>query len=100
MKKLFIIGTILCLGFLSAVAQELEKPRPQPDADGRIITDRKGFDLQWPGSEVTSELVIPKKGSKVYMLGVDEPLDWKVKKGKLTVSIPQELQPAENRSCK
>jgi hypothetical protein len=72
MKKLFIIGTILCLGFLSAVAQELEKPRPQPDADGHIITDRKGFDLHQP-----------------YM-----------EEAELTVSIHQELQTAENRPCK
>ncbi|MFC2113684.1 alpha-L-fucosidase, partial [Bacteroidota bacterium] len=56
--------------------------------------------LEWPGDEFRSSLVSPTKGSKVYMLGVDAALPWKMKSGQLVVSIPEELQQEENRPCK
>ncbi len=56
--------------------------------------------MAWPGNEFTSALVKPVKGSKVVMLGVEEPLAWKMEGGNLVISIPGYLQEADKRPCK
>ena len=56
--------------------------------------------MGWPGGEFRSALVKPRKGSKVYMLGVEESLPWKMKDGEFIISIPENLQEENNRPCK
>jgi alpha-L-fucosidase len=56
--------------------------------------------LKWPGSTFTSKLVAPVKGSKIYLLGAAQALQWSLKGEELMIRIPEELQPEENRPCK
>ena len=56
---------------------------------------------EWPGNQLKLNSVTPKKGSSVYLLGIDEPLDWSydLKAGTTTIQIPEKLQPESNRPC-
>lgn len=55
------------------------------------------FMLEWPGTQVTSNILVPKAGSTITMLGVKKPLDWKVEGGKLVVTIPPAI--ASKKPC-
>jgi alpha-L-fucosidase len=56
--------------------------------------------IGWPGSEFRSRLVSPLDGSRIYMLGVDEPMAWDIRNGELIIHIPEYLQEEGNRPCK
>ena len=56
--------------------------------------------LQWPGDTFHSRKIKPKKGSKVYLLGIKNALKWKQEEDQLIVQIPKELQEEQNRPCK
>lgn len=47
--------------------------------------------LEWPGPVFTSRLVGPKEGSKVFMLGVEKPLEWTFINGELAIDIPESV---------
>lgn len=53
--------------------------------------------LKWPGEEFRSKVLVPSPGSEVHMLGVNEPLPWRMDNGKLVVEFPQAIQ--DNRPC-
>jgi alpha-L-fucosidase len=60
----------------------------------------------WPGTLLNLKTVEPKRGSKIYMLGYDIPLEWKYSYGSfssatnLEILIPTELQDESKRPCK
>ena len=47
--------------------------------------------LKWEGDQLKSKLLRPKKNSKVYMLGVEEDLEWRIDKGILIIDIPPDI---------
>ncbi len=53
--------------------------------------------LEWPGKTFSSEVLQPKKGSKITMLGVSKELAWTQEGNKLVVTIPPEVQ--KKRPC-
>jgi alpha-L-fucosidase len=55
----------------------------------------------WPGEALSIKSVIPKKDSRIYMLGDEKPLNWKYDNEKgITIEIPARLQNESNRPCK
>jgi alpha-L-fucosidase len=55
----------------------------------------------WPGQVLKLKTVRPKKGSQIFMLGWEKPLEWKYNKlAGLTIFLPAELQEYSNRPCK
>ena len=55
----------------------------------------------WPGSKLKLHTVEPKQGSKIYLLGLAKPLEWKYDKATgLEISLPAELQDESKRPCK
>jgi len=79
-----------------------------PRSEGKVRYT-KGKDLhtvyaistEWPGKQLKLKSVIPGKGSLIYMLGVDEGLNWAYdsNEGITTVEIPDKLQNESNRPC-
>ena len=57
------------------------------------------FSLSWPGEKLELSTVKPKKGSKIYMLGVKTPLKWEFKNDKLSIQLPARMQDPANRPC-
>lgn len=58
-----------------------------------ILTD-------WPGTEIVLKNVRPKEKSRIALMGVERPLEWKFDSSRGTViSIPQNLQSEANRPC-
>jgi alpha-L-fucosidase len=55
--------------------------------------------LDWPGKELSLKSVQPAAGSKIYMLGYNEPLKWIFKDGVTTITLPAKLQKETNRPC-
>lgn len=55
--------------------------------------------LKWPGEKLTLNTVRARSGSKIHMLGRDEPLDWEQNDDALSISIPYEMQNPANRPC-
>ena len=53
--------------------------------------------LEWPGSVLQSNLVKPKLDSPIYMLGVEEPLSWKMTEKGLEIQIPENVE--ANKPC-
>jgi alpha-L-fucosidase len=47
--------------------------------------------LKWEGDHLRSKILKPKEKSKVYMLGVEENLEWRIDNGELIVNIPPEI---------
>jgi alpha-L-fucosidase len=47
--------------------------------------------LKWEGNQLKSKILKPKEKSKVYMLGVEENLDWRIDNSELIVKIPPEI---------
>lgn len=59
------------------------------------------FFEEWPGNEIVLKSVQPKNRSKIYLLGYNKPLKWKMlENGGVKIEIPEELQSPENRPCK
>jgi alpha-L-fucosidase len=77
--------------------QEGDKVRFTRSKDTKIVYI---ICLQWPGRAFASKLIEPVRGSKIYMLGVAEALPWHRKQNELVITIPETLQPQENRPCK
>jgi alpha-L-fucosidase len=65
--------------------------------DGRYVY---AICLKWPGERVTFRPVQAKAGSKVVMLGFNEPLSWKQDAQGLTVTIPPALSDPSRRPCR
>jgi alpha-L-fucosidase len=57
------------------------------------------FVESWPGTKLVIKSVSPKEGSEVRLLGYDKPLKWKATKKGVKITLPAELQQAENRPC-
>jgi alpha-L-fucosidase len=55
------------------------------------------FLLAWPGPEFVSRIVAPRPDSAVYMLGVADPLAWRMENGELVVEIPEAV--SGHRPC-
>ncbi|MEX2725863.1 MAG: alpha-L-fucosidase C-terminal domain-containing protein, partial [Candidatus Sigynarchaeum springense] len=62
--------------------------------DGKIVYM---FLLEWPGTTLTSKLLVPRAGSKVTMLGVEKPLEWTLEGGELAISIDASI--ASKKPC-
>ncbi len=56
------------------------------------------FSLSWPGEKLVLQTVKPKKGSKIFMLGVKKHLKWTYNDNQLTIQLPDALQNSSNRS--
>ena len=56
---------------------------------------------KWPGKSLQIKYIQPIQDSKIYMLGIDQPLEWTqdAEKG-VIIQIPEELQIEENRPCR
>lgn len=71
--------------------------------DIRFTTTKDGryvyvISTRWPGRELRVQSVQPISGSKVFMLGVRQPLNWRHQSGNLVVDIPPDV--AEHPPCK
>lgn len=56
--------------------------------------------IGWPEKELVLESVLPKDGSKVYLLGYKKPLEWTIKNGKTVITLPQKMnEQPEKRPC-
>jgi alpha-L-fucosidase len=53
--------------------------------------------IGWPGQRFTTNSVRALPGSKVFMLGVEKPLDWRPDSRGMVIDIPQSI--AENKPC-
>jgi alpha-L-fucosidase len=57
--------------------------------------------LRWPGKSLKLKRVRPKDGSKIYMLGVERPMKWRMDGSEvLVIEIPGKLQAKANRPCR
>jgi alpha-L-fucosidase len=57
--------------------------------------------LEWPGEQVVLESVLPDEEAGIRMLGLDEPLRWKINVNRdLAIDIPSRLQEEKNRPCR
>ena len=54
--------------------------------------------MGWPGSTFVVRSVRAARGSRVSMLGVEQPMRWRQSERGLIIEIPQEV--AENKPCK
>ena len=55
---------------------------------------------EWPGTQVALKAVRPTAGSTVTLLGSNAKLPWKFDSAKgTTVTLPENLQQADNRPC-
>lgn len=83
--------------------------RPYTIQDEGAVTYTRSKDHQkvyaiattWPGKQLKLKSVVPEKESKLYMLGVAEPLQWNYNKreGVTTIKIPDNLQDESKRPC-
>lgn len=64
--------------------------------DGRYVY---AICKKWPGSTFTSDVLKPKAGTSVTMLGTDNQLKWTLNKDRLSVKIPGILQADTKRPC-
>lgn len=55
---------------------------------------------KWSESELFIPAILPKRGSKVYMLGYDRPLNWRAKGDGVIITIDKQLEVVENRPCR
>jgi len=56
---------------------------------------------QWPGKKLELKSIVPKEGSDIHLLGIEEPCKWSYDKEQqsLIVFIPEDLQDEANRPC-
>jgi alpha-L-fucosidase len=48
--------------------------------------------FEWPQNSLILESVKPKAGSEIYLLGAENPLDWKINsEGKLEITTPENI---------
>jgi alpha-L-fucosidase len=64
--------------------------------DSKIVY---AISLEWPGKQLQLKSAEPAKGSKIYLLGYDEPLKWSYLNGTTTITLPAKLQKEANRPC-
>jgi alpha-L-fucosidase len=62
--------------------------------DGKYVY---AFCLEWAGPEFTSKVLHAKRGSKIYMLGVEEELEWRQDGKDLVIGVPG--SESRNRPC-
>jgi len=65
--------------------------------DGKYVY---AISLSWPGEVVKLKQVKPRNGSNIVMLGVAEPLGWRMTEEGLLIDLPAVLQKEHNRPCK
>ncbi len=53
----------------------------------------------WPGNYLQVDNITPERGSKIYMLGYEKPLNWKKKNNGIEITIPSDLQDPAQRPC-
>ncbi len=53
--------------------------------------------LEWPGKTFMSNVLNPRKGSKIFMLGLTKEFAWRQEGSKLVVTIPEEIK--KKRPC-
>jgi alpha-L-fucosidase len=80
------------------------KSKPYTGQDIRFTT-RGGYVyaicLDWPGESMWVKNIRPGDGTKISLLGFDEPLEWQWVEGRgLHIMLPAALQKEEARSCK
>ncbi|HMF34249.1 MAG TPA: alpha-L-fucosidase, partial [Candidatus Lokiarchaeia archaeon] len=46
------------------------------------------FILQWPDQVFRSKVLRPREGSEVFVLGVNDPLNWRMENGELVIELP------------
>lgn len=49
------------------------------------------FSLEWPGNQLELKNIEPEKGSKILLLGEQEPLEWTYENGSLIIRIPDAI---------
>ncbi|MGO8746260.1 MAG: alpha-L-fucosidase [Thermoguttaceae bacterium] len=80
------------------VYKEGEDVRYTRSKDGKHVY---AISLQWPGRQLALKNVLPRQGSEVFLLGVREPLAWRLDAQRgLVIEIPGKLQAEENRPCR
>lgn len=62
--------------------------------DGRFVY---AISTKWPGQKFSSNLLKPKPGSIITMLGSKTPLQWEIVDGRLEVKIPDQFQDEKKR---
>ena len=78
--------------------KEGEDVRFTRSKDGKVLY---AIALKWPGEEFALRTVRPAKGSRIRMLGVEKPLEWRADDDEgLLIRIPEGLQEERNRPCK
>jgi len=66
--------------------------------DGKYVY---AISLKWPGEMLKLNSVRPRTGSSIFLLGVEEPLRWRMDEHqRLIIEIPKNLQAEANRPCK
>jgi len=66
--------------------------------DGKYVY---AISLDWPGEKLVLRGIRPRTGSSITLLGVHEPLEWKMDDATgLTVALPSALQDPEKRPCR
>jgi alpha-L-fucosidase len=66
--------------------------------DNRVVY---AISLKWPGQELHLRHVLPRAGSTVRLLGVEQPLPWQPDRaGGVLISMPDSLQDPTNRPCR
>ncbi|MBY9003809.1 MAG: alpha-L-fucosidase [Candidatus Lokiarchaeota archaeon] len=68
--------------------KEDENIRFTMSKDGKFVYT---FCLEWEENQFRSKIVRPKEKSKVYMLGVEESLEWKIDNGAFIIEIPPDI---------
>jgi len=76
--------------------KEGEMIRYTRSKDGRYVY---AIALQWPGRQLTLSRPRATTGSKIFLLGVNEPLEWHQDSAHLTITIPDHLQHEDARPC-
>jgi len=90
-------------GWARFVSRHREQIRELCTNYGKI--DMISFDmvisLKWPGETLKLKSVRPRAGSRIFMLGVKAPLEWRMDESEgLIIEIPKNLQAEANHPCK
>ena len=54
----------------------------------------------WPGESLFVDHIAPQRGTDIYMLGYDQPLNWNKKDEGVLIKLPEVLQKEANRPCR
>jgi len=55
--------------------------------------------LEWPGKELKLRTIRPRPGTKIKLLGYEQPLNWHLVNEQLVIKIPEILQIQDKRPC-